>query len=515
MGFQGVVSLDADEAVQYNPAGLVFTDSIRVSYFRDPFYEPGASNTPLSSFRLGLKFGKYGNAGLEYQNMSSKELSYYDINGKLTTYDPYLKSVAMAYGNKIGGEFSVGAEFRYAWDNDETGNGRNGKLIVSAGMLYQPEKLEKRITLGLSLLNFGNSLETRTITDVYSYPMPASLNLGVNAIPVTNKFYNLDFELSVSKPLIKVDGEGENSAQSSLKSLFNDWDDVLHDLKTSAGLAYLFHPISLGKNTSFIQEMYLGFIGDGSNWKNEGAFTHGLKIGLEMNGILATAGYSGLWYKKNGADILPWENFEFSLSSNLDILNKQQATYEYNVPKKIIIYAGYSLGLVFGRMKEEQLYIGNMKFYNNANWLLGADFYLDENSAVVSSIGYNKLEQRTEWKMLHRDRQQILLGFDFYNEAFSLESGYKYHPLKNFHPLFVQASIGVIRINPDGDSDPKYYYKAYDRISAGCVIPFENEKIIVMPKIALRTIFMESMIEGEDLLGYSQFELGINIGYRF
>jgi hypothetical protein len=101
-------------------------------------------------------------------------------------------------------------------------------------------------------------------------------------------------------------------------------------------------------------------------------------------------------------------------------------------------------------------------------------------------------------------------------ETFSLESGYRFHPIDKFHPLFLQASFGIIRLNPvlEGTS-PRYTYKAFDRLTVGAVIRLGETSLAVLPKISLRTLWMEGPPSGEMLQGYNQFEFGLNAGILF
>jgi len=101
-------------------------------------------------------------------------------------------------------------------------------------------------------------------------------------------------------------------------------------------------------------------------------------------------------------------------------------------------------------------------------------------------------------------------------ETMSLESGFRYHPVNAFHPLFVQASLGIIRLNPVYEyTTPKYFYKSFDRVAAGFLVPVKDLNIVVMPAVGLRTIFMESPFNGNRLSGYNQVEVGLHAGYSF
>jgi hypothetical protein len=139
---------------------------------------------------------------------------------------------------------------------------------------------------------------------------------------------------------------------------------------------------------------------------------------------------------------------------------------------------------------------------------------MSDNSAIVSSVHYSRMtdnitidpapfSQQTPWKMI--------LGI----ETASFESGFRYHPIDAFNEFFLQASLGVIWMNPVSEHTyPKYMYKAVDEITAGFILPLTNLHVVVIPKLGLRTVFMEIDINGSRLGGYSQFEFGLNVGYE-
>jgi hypothetical protein len=76
----------------------------------------------------------------------------------------------------------------------------------------------------------------------------------------------------------------------------------------------------------------------------------------------------------------------------------------------------------------------------------------------------------------------------------SLESGYRYHPIVAFHPLFLQAALGIMRLNPVDDyHDLRHVYYMYDDLVVGCAIPLGDMQLIVTPKAGLRTIYWYSL----------------------
>jgi len=531
MGQQGVASLSSSGAMQYNPAGLVNSDSVSISYFNCPYMLN--ENYRFYAGNYSMRLGKYGNIGVEYTDMDYGEYELYQPKERIIKYHPYEKSLAIAYANRIGKEFSVGAEVRFAWEKTFDNNNVYFEPLISAGVMYQPEVLKNRLNLGFSLTDFGSAVNSyeelywydngENGTEKISYAAPANFNLGLSILPVTNSFFDLDFEASISKRLEKGGGFTDGSAQSSYASLFNSWKYFPNDAASSLGLGYIFHPIYLGSDISFIQEMYLGYKSIAPKYTTANIFYHGFNMGLEIKGIKVMAGYTGTWHNHSFIgqynSRLPNENFEFTLSSDLKIFGRQKAYASYNSPLNILISTGYSFGNVLGSAKGAKFDFGETKFDNNNNWQVSADFYIDENSAITTSLIYGRLKEKDYIQYYYGGH---LYGYGYNNdvETFSLESGYRYHPLRNFHPLFVQGAIGVMRLNPVTKTyyynrPSEYFYKPYGRISVGGIIPLWMERIVVIPKISLRTLLMETFWYNKILYGYNQIEYGINVGYRF
>ncbi len=514
LGEQGVASLSAHEAMQYNPAGLAFSDSMMISIFRNPNY-PFGFDIPLTSLKASLRMGKYGNIGIEYTNYDYGEATVStadspDGNGEKFHF--YQKSFALNYAYKFNRSLSAGIQFRYAWQPQYKEEYYDG-VMISAGMLYTPQILDDRITFGASFMNFGEGItysftskpvsgewKTGTNTD----PLPAEFNLGFEAEVIRHNFFSLIFSAGTMKPI---------TSTSSLKGLFNDWDNFPNDMTASLGIGYVWNPIHLSKNISYLQEFYIGYKNVGPNDYTRHYFTNGIKIGLNLYGIKAMAGIAGRWYDSNKPQYLPSEfpdeTFQFDLSTNFEFLNINRGCITDKCgPVTIVVSGGYTYGLVTGKMKEMDLSGVKFSFSDLINWNVEADFYINKNSAILASFGFTKLEQSFKinsyaiWRSVLEE------------EAFSFESGYRYHPLEICHPIFVQASVGVIRINPVNISTtPDYLYKTFSRLGVGALIPIGDSKIVFIPKFGLRTIFMELWPSLDGIHGFNQFEFGLNVGY--
>lgn len=528
LGEQGVASRSALDAMQYNPAALVYSDSLSISYFRNPLYKWGLS-MPISSVNASMKLGKYGNIGVEYTNYDWGEYEVATIehpDGTGQIFKPYERSFALGYAINISKEVAVGAELRYAWQDLEPNITFDNNILFSAGVSYRPEIFSDRINFGLSLVNFGSQINYHSggisnsglviERQSGSSPLPSMLNIGLEGLAVTNNFFDLGLSLGAAKPLVKMDGV--ISSQSSFKSLFNDWGDFPRDASAQIGLGFLWRPINIGAGISYIQEMYAGYYTRGPYESYTDYFTHGFKVGLDVCGTKATIGYAGIWHSHNVVPSylsykFPLETFQFSLSTDMNLFRKKkEEAIPQNRLNKTILSFGYSFGLVTGRMKEMSVVIDEEKLSsdNNNDWQLEADFYMNEKSALFSAFTYSHMTQTFGYRFSDKTPYY---NIDMEMETVSLESGYRYHPINSFKPFFVQASLGIIRMNPILATNPRYFYYSFDRIAAGCLITAEGTGIVLMPKIGLRTIFTDFYFSSSSLSGNNQIEFSLNLGY--
>jgi hypothetical protein len=264
--------------------------------------------------------------------------------------------------------------------------------------------------------------------------------------------------------------------------------------------------------------MYIGYVAIGPKDLLDEFYTHGLKIGLQTRGIRATAGYAGRWHNNHTSSYLrwefPWETFQFELSSDLLVFGVNgNEKVEGDPLHGIILSAGYSRSLVLGKMKGVDVEGVRVSFSNDNVWLAEADFYLSENAAILSAICYSRM---TEAFSVAIPTLPVVspITIDLAMETFSLESGFRYHPIDSFHPLFGQASLGVIRLNPVYEyTSPRYLYATFDRITIGSVFQIPEQGIVLIPRVDLTTLFLAEFSNASRLGGYNQFEFGLNVGY--
>ncbi len=527
LGEQGVATKNAFDAMQYNPANLVYSDNISVSYFRNPWNLLGWTNLPLSSVNVIGKLMNGGSVGLSYTywNMGEATMTYIDnpdgyVEGEKFHF--YERSLAVGYAIPINDQWNIGGTIRYIWSPISNSEYLD-HLLLSFGTTYSPERFSDRLNFSFSLMNFGTTVDYRTqnrITGkeiIESYSPPAQMNIGMNALAVTNPYFDINVLLGVKKPFDKKSPAPDYEAQSSFESFFDDWSDFPNDLTGQLGLSYQWHPLDLGYGISFFQEMYLGYFSVGPKDGMSSFMTHGFNIGLKGKCLKASLGYAGRWHNYRADSYMrwefPWETFQFSFSSDMNLFfNKTEEIQPDVKPKNIIVSTGYSFGSPVGKMKEH-IYGNDGKISRTMKniWSIEADFYMDDNSAILSAFKYSRMQLNIDVYQYPYPTWEFKMGV----ETFSLESGYRYHPIEMFHPFFVQASVGIIRLNYVlKETTPRYYYQAFDELAVGVVLPVMDTKLVVIPKLGLTTIFMDEFPNSKRLEGNNLFQFGLNIGYQ-
>ncbi len=519
LGEQGVTLRNPVDAMQYNPANLIFTSEPQFTFFRNPWNFLGFGGMPLSSFTLAAPLENGGSIGIQYTYRDYGEVNYSTqdnpdgISGVAHFYE---RSVGAGYAMHVNGEISVGGTVRYVW-MPLIPNSTVDHLLFSTGVTYQPQALENRLSAGFSLMNFGTAVDFSGQRE----PPPAHMDIGMTGLPLANEFFDVELTLGAAKPLAKIDGPPDFVGRSSFNSLFTDWNNFPEDVVNSIGITYRWHPLNLGSGVSLFQESYLGFFSEGTKANYYSFLTHGFKIGIRFAGIEASAGYGGRWHNNNPVVYFPWEfpweTVEFALKSNLDIPGmKSNVQQDPATLHGITLSAGFSYGAVTGKMKQQVMGGSSISFSDNTTWSLHADFYVNENSALISSLAYSRMKQSFSFQTGNVPPFPSVYTIDIVLETVSLEAGYRYHPLESFHPFFVQASLGIIRMNPTlPNTLPRYFYKEYDRLAVGGAVPVFGSSFVVTPTVGLTTIFMEQVSTDSHLGGYNHFDFGFDVGYRF
>ncbi|HEY6952447.1 MAG TPA: PorV/PorQ family protein, partial [Bacteroidota bacterium] len=261
LGEQGVALRSSLEAMQYNPANLVYSEGLGISFFRNPvnMLNVVSGGMPMTYLSLSSSIGTFGNAAIEY--------TYWDIgefyvstaqNPSATTKEHFFEqSFAGAYAFSLSDRFDLGAQIRYARHDHNQGE----HLLFSTGITFRPDGFSDRLTAGLSLMNFGTRINYPSIVDTVnsrsieyeiSTAPPAQLNLGVNAIAVTNNWFDVTLSFGATKPFARYLDSG---AESSFKSLFSNWGAFPRDVTGQIGLGFLWHPLEIVRGISYLQEV--------------------------------------------------------------------------------------------------------------------------------------------------------------------------------------------------------------------------------------------------------------------
>ena len=249
--------MNAVDAMEYNPANLIFSDSLSLSYFRNP-WNLFTWSFPLTSANATVQLPNGGTVGAEYTDWDFGEetVTTEDNPDGGQLFHPYERSLAVGYAMPLSHEFAIGGQLRYAWQSFAPAS-KAGQILFSLGANYRPPMFVDRLNLGLSFMNFGTAVQysaSQIGVETLLSP-PAQINLGINALAVKNIFADLDFMLGVKKPIEKTAGSPDYQGESSFTALTSDWNDFPNDMTVQVGLNYLFHPVYLGAGVSFIQEM--------------------------------------------------------------------------------------------------------------------------------------------------------------------------------------------------------------------------------------------------------------------
>lgn len=541
LGEQGVASRNPIDAMEYNPANLIYEEGLSLSMYKNPWEilsESFGSSFPLESFAATAKVNNVGNFGFEY---TDKDYGTVEFSTPANTPEGYTsqefhfyeQSFAGGYAIPVSDEFAAGVQLRYV--REPYPQITIDHLLIGVGAEYRPEIFDNRLNVALSLMNFGTRINYPNYTDTVNGKAvtfsqtdspPASLDVGIEGLPVTNDSYDVSIMAGVRKPLDKRGGAPDYVAESSFKALFNDWSDFPNDVTGQIGLGYVWHPIYLGSGLSYFQEMYVGYFSTGPKDFYNSFFTHGINVGLEGYGVKATIGYAGRWYNNNAGSYLawdlPWETFQFAFSANRDLLgNCSGERSAGNTPAKIILSGGYSYNTVIGRMKRQSVSTAGDSLFlqplgkasdsysSYSGFSIEADFYLNSSTAIVSSLSYSRMKNTASLTI-----DTIYVPFPLRMESLSFASGFRYHPIEALHSLFVQANIGVIRLNPIENTSPKYFYKSFSDLSVGAVFHILDPKFVLVPNVGLKTIYMEAFGPANRLVAYNQINFGLNLGYE-
>jgi hypothetical protein len=522
MGEQSVALRTSEDALTYNPANLVFTERPTISFFHQPLQMAASLfdlHIPLNSYSAMFKIENIGAFGIEYIDWDLGEdvIRTSEHPGGIGKVHRYERSFSFGYAKEFCDNFSAGIQFRYAksslggFATSEELFASAENLFVSAGLNYSTQFLDNKLNIGFSLTNFGSTV--CYVDEAQADPPPSKLNLGIGYVPIENNFYSLQTQLAFSKPF------DAQPSESSFEGLFNDWKDFPNDATLHTGVAFNWKPLDLGYGFSFFQEFYLGNYSVGNKTGLNNFYTHGGKIGIEFSGLQFSAGYAGRWHNVHSQNYypwaFPWETVQFTLGMNKDLLlGKEGQTVDYAKPKNIIISFGFGRSFRIGKFKGSSSggytpYYSHYKegFIDGNNFSIEGAFYINEQSAIVSSLTYNPTDYVAKFQEQEIAKTKI--------EIVSISSSYRYHPIELFLPLFIQGGLSIVRLNPTSQYFyPKYDYKATLLFSLGANVEMYGG-IILTPFANYNLLLSKDGNSAPRLGGFNQFDLGVKVGYKF
>jgi len=510
-GWQGVASLTNDDALIYNPAKLNLTDKYKLSFYRNPFQMIGAGPLPLTDFTFYYNIDSINSFGISYNNWDFGETLITTADDPVGTEKVYIyqRSFSAGYARRLGSNISAGIQLRYAYWNGPkiTPSG----FFISLGLLYNPELWNRRLNLGFSIMNLGPAVKFESFAEenYESYdPPPTQLNVGAYFITAENNYFSLPISLSISKPFDKRDSKG--NGESSFKTIFTDWSDFPNDAALHAGLSFIWKPLNLGNGFSYIQDIFIGNYSSGNKTGLQNYYTHGADIGINYKGISFKMGYAGVSHNVHSLNYFKWtfpyETFQFTIELNDNLFNRNKMEETDSKPQSVI----FSLGL--GRVTR----LGIAKSYTIENYTYSADdnysyslessFYFNNNNALVAAIVYNSL--LTHYSYLSANLLNVKI------ETFTFFSSYRYHFLEQFHPVFIQAGLGIFRLNPVILSSPRYDYKTALQFSTGLTLDY-LDPFVIMPVIDYNFIIYPAVSgDAPRIQGYNQLNFILKLGYK-
>jgi hypothetical protein len=511
MGEQGVASRSALDAMPFSPANLVYSNAMEFSYFQNPFFTAFDNGLPFTSIASTISLPGIGYFGIEYTNWDEGVMAISTpSNPEPSEYLPtYERSVAVGYARNLNDNFSGGVSARFV--KGSFGEVSTSKLFISAGLNYDSRILDRNFNAGFSLMNFGTPVEY--IDYAGADAPPSTMNLGANYFPVEEDHASIAIQLEATKPIEKQDDSGVG--QSSLTSLFNDWSDFPNDVIAHAGMAFRWKQLDLGNGFSFGQEFYIGNTSAGAEAGLRNYLTHGATVILGYNDYRFSVGYGSPWYNMRNYSYsyptnIPSEMFQITLSTgHSPFAQTESHKFAPAGLKRIIILAGTGPSLRVGRYHETYEPVPSMHMDNTFSYFLESDFYIDNRNALVAKLTYNNIP-------LH---VYMPIGGTVYTlesqfETIAISSLYRYHPLADLLPLYVQGGLGIIRTNPVVNVSPHYYYNSTFAVGTGACFELVSN-VYVVPSVDFIVMLSRVSYETPGMGGYNQFDLGLKLGYAF
>ena len=442
-------------------------------------------------------------------------------------YKSYNRALAVGVAQKFNEELSAGIQLRITQDKfpqyseNSQSEYKKNFLFGSIGATYQPNYCNRRLYVGLSLMNIGSTISF--VDASQQDPPPSVLRIGTRYALFKESVHHFDVGMEAERSVARITEKVET--QNTFTGIF-DWKKFPQDVSLHSHVSWQWNALDIGNDISFFQEMYNGVTSYGKEYGGQSVFTQGVRIGFGYKDINISCGFAGMWHATDDNFFnfrfyrLPDESYDFSLRFNNSLFTTEKFSADSHTSlKKIILTlgAGYTFrtGWASEQIIYESIYTRTKTGYSNsALYTIEAAMYFDEQSALVSSLVYSRIPVYLLYEGLPSQTSQ---GFssrmEFRIESVSLFSLYRYHPIQRYiAPLFVEVGFGIQRLNSIEDSYPLYRYQTTVKTNIGAVVPLISG-IVIIPKIDFNTMLARINGSSPRLGGYNQWEYGIQIGY--
>jgi hypothetical protein len=497
IGNQGV-ALDAGlSSMQFNPAALAFLTSLT---FEAGKYDAFIIETyPLTYYRLGFGIEGIGKFAVEYNNMDFGEWTYTTPESPegMGTYNAKELSFAVTYAGNLSPSVSIGSTVRYSHAKYSYSNDNNANaLLLSLGLLYQPEFFNKNLTVGFALTDFGSAV---SFVERASDPPPSSMRLGIGISLVSSEYQKLTVLFEGSR--FVADVNDQHNAVSSFSAFFSSFKYWPHDIMGHGGLMYEFPKIPITSSLSFHQKLSFGIYDQTNIYYRDNQMLLSAAIGISLPHFSFDVSTASVWQyiSENGREYwfsktIPVEELELRLSYKPDL-----SLTEGVQPQRLIITGGMGILTPVGRFKDSYLNSG-------LNYIIETALYTSLSTAIVSTLSYSNNPLTDKYEKLDSEGR-------FHTYSFSMM--YRVDLSENMFPLFFQAGPTLFRFGYSTTSTtismlPKYKY--FGGFVFGAGVPLTFEKLTIQPFISFISMLGNVTGPAPRLGSYNQWSFGIKLG---
>ena len=512
-GHQGGAMGAREDAFVYNPALLAGATDASVSLFRLPIYYVWWETIPIHSGVLSMPLGfDNGSIGVEYVNETFPTMEARDeANNVLGRYTPLFKSFSAGYARPIADALQAGVSVRYSsW----TDNFATAKFLsFSAGIRWTPLLLERKLHVGLSLLDMGEAITVETAGKPdEKLPQPSAIRLEAGYQAVDDGAMRIPLMIGLTKPLVGYEEREQGGRTvsdysqpwSSFSALFNDWHDAPRDITVHTGVGFEWKRISLGRGFALTQRIATGNYTSGPKANSSNVFTLSAEAALSYRGITAVAGLAAEWQHLPKdrwylPQDVPREMFQFALRVPAAMTGLTAAEAEAPVAtRRIILSAGAAFN---AHVRQSEVYDKDKG--SAVDIAVESAFYTSERSALVMTLLRNQ-------ETMEYSRYYVPIPHTYETTRWKYRAQYRWHPVETQPSLFVQAGAGVVQKRSEFLGHG--YQKILPELLAGigAVLPFEN--VVVQPYAEFSVCLEQDSYSGI-VHGYSDAGIGVKAGY--